>query len=376
MIKLLHTADLHIGLTFNTRAYGDGLRNQLVKARFQALERVIESANESECDLLVIAGDLFERVNIQKQDVSKTAKICNQFSGKCIAVLPGNHDYYDSAQDLWIRFIEGAPDNLLLLSETNPYKLNKLGFDIDAVLYPAPCTARHSAHPNIQWIGDLDKRPQAKWHIGIAHGSLNGVCPDLHGRYYIMDQDSLRQLGLDLWLLGHSHVRYPDRDKFTDERIIYSGTPEPDGFDCEHAGNYWRIILDENVGISGESGSPGKFRFREINRNVYSGDELLRIRSELETYDTESLLLKLNLSGRLSREDMSLWNEVFREIKESAAYAVRDDSDVEIEITGEIIDEEFTQGSLPHNLLTNLLESQHREALQIAFELIQEVRSY
>ena len=176
-LKILHTGDIHIGITFGSRGYSDPLRRQLVEARFEVTERIVNKANEEKCDLLVIAGDLFDRANVKKVDIERTAKILKSFTGKCVAVLPGNHDFYDGTVDLWKNFQENAPDNTILLLETKPYPLEEL--DINAVLYPAPCNSKHSEEHNLGWLHKLEKRPEAKWHIGIAHGALSGVCPDL-----------------------------------------------------------------------------------------------------------------------------------------------------------------------------------------------------
>jgi len=103
-LKILHTGDIHIGITFGSRGYSDPLRRQLVEARFEVTERIVNKANEEKCDLLVIAGDLFDRANVKKVDIERTAKILKSFTGKCVAVLPGNHDFYDGTVDLWKNF--------------------------------------------------------------------------------------------------------------------------------------------------------------------------------------------------------------------------------------------------------------------------------
>ena len=375
-LKILHTADIHIGMSFASRGYREELRKQLVEARFEIVERIIERANDNRCDILVIAGDLFDRPNVKKADIAKTTKIFKQFNGKCIAVLPGNHDFYDPSGELWRNFRESAPDNSVLLSETKPYSLDELGMDIDAALYPAPCNDKHSQHSNTGWIGELQKRPQAKWHIGIAHGALHGACPDLTDRYYNMDEKALKDLRLDLWLLGHSHVRYPDRDQFSDYRVVYSGTPEPDGFDCKHSGYFWLLTLEDDGRISGQSLSCAKFHFREIDMKVNSGEDLEALKDHITSSSTENLLLRLSIKGQLSKEDMDLWDEIYNKIGRVVAYADRAYSELTLEITKEIIDEEFTKGSLPYKVLSNLAESGDKQTLQIAYELIQEVRSH
>ena len=59
LLKIFHTADLHLGMTFGNRNYPEEVRRQLVEARYQTLERLVELANEAQCRLFLVAGDLF-----------------------------------------------------------------------------------------------------------------------------------------------------------------------------------------------------------------------------------------------------------------------------------------------------------------------------
>jgi len=53
---------------------------------------MVEVAMQEKCDLLVIAGDLFDSVKVQKPVVRKAAEILRRFDGM-VVVLPGNHDF-------------------------------------------------------------------------------------------------------------------------------------------------------------------------------------------------------------------------------------------------------------------------------------------
>ena len=54
-VKILHTADLHLGMKF-VRGYEPEIQERLVEARFETLGSLIELANTASSDLLVIAG--------------------------------------------------------------------------------------------------------------------------------------------------------------------------------------------------------------------------------------------------------------------------------------------------------------------------------
>lgn len=77
MMKVLHTADLHL------KSYGD--------KRWQALQALLELGAREKVNVLAICGDLFERgVDLLKlQDPLRTALSGLPFT---VLVLPGNHD--------------------------------------------------------------------------------------------------------------------------------------------------------------------------------------------------------------------------------------------------------------------------------------------
>ncbi|MFW5995561.1 MAG: metallophosphoesterase family protein, partial [Spirochaetia bacterium] len=246
LLRILHCADFHIGMRFSDYSQRDALR----EARKTAVSRVVAAARAADCHLLTVSGDLFDRVSMNKADVSSVAASLSQFPGRAVLVLPGNHDYAGAESTLWRDFRDAASDHVHVLDEREPFHL--ADYEIPAVVYPAPCDAKHSAEHRVGYIADTiaaerhrhpgghdsaEAIPEARpWRIGMAHGSIEGVSPDFDGRYFPMRREELREAGVDVWLLGHSHVSWPE--SLSDSpRILNPGTPEPDGFDCTHPGH-------------------------------------------------------------------------------------------------------------------------------------------
>ena len=121
------------------------------------------------------------------------------------------------------------------------------------------------------------KDPSTKYHIGIAHGNIEGLGLDERRNYYPMTRAELLECEVDLWLLGHIHVPFP-AESSSSERIYYSGTPEPDGFDCRHCGCAWIIELDNNKEINAQQIFPGKFQFTH-------GEFDLRTSADVEQFE-------------------------------------------------------------------------------------------
>jgi DNA repair exonuclease SbcCD nuclease subunit len=371
MLKVLQTGDVHLGMTHRSRNYPDPVRQQLIDARFNTLARLVDHANEEQCHLFLVTGDLFHRTLVSEAIIKKTVDILHKFQGNCVAVLPGNHDFDDGIGRLWTTFRDYAKEEIILLTETQPYHLDEYG--LDAVLYPGPCHRQHSGENRLAWIKNLTQRPQATWHLGAAHGALSGVSPDFDQQYFPMTEDELRRLAMNHWFLGHTHIRYPDLDEVQDTIFTYNGTPEPDGFDCSHGGYAWIVELNPDGSKRCRSLPAGTFRFRDLAWDVKNEEDLLRHTAELTTHG-EKTLVKLRLKGSLPREAYAIRGRIMQQLDESLFYLEWDDQGLIMEITAKDIGEEFSEGSLPYLLLSRLEEQGKNEALQLAYQLIKEVR--
>lgn len=368
-LRLFLTADLHLGMKF---ANYPEVQSELSEARFTTFERLIEIANSQKCQLFVVAGDLFERVTLAKRDVIMAAQIISEFEGNLAVVLPGNHDYISPGQtNLWVVFSENASGNVVVLSQPKPYPLRH--YDLDVTLYPAPCTAKHSDHNLLSWIKSEPKDPEIKYHIGIAHGSLEGVSLDFDQRYYPMTTAELLECGLDLWLIGHTHVQHPTTPgKF--DKIFNPGTPEPDGLDCLHEGRAWILEVDEQKQIHAKSVSSGQYRFKRETLNIAKDTNIDDMHKRFDPSDYGQTVLHLKMTGRLPEDQYRNLGRLQEAIRQNVFYLQCDDSNVTREITHQDIDREFAEGSFPHILLSELSKRKDFEALQVAYEILQQAK--
>jgi DNA repair exonuclease SbcCD nuclease subunit len=376
MIRLFHTADLHLGLKFTRGGYAPTLRDRLVTRRLECLRAMVALAQERACQVFVIAGDLFDTPRVAKGLVREAAAILARFEG-VIVVLPGNHDYVQGEDPLWPGFVDALGEGHHLLQHETPCDLREQG--VPLVLFPGVCASRHSQTNAVGWVpaalASLDLPDEVR-RIGVAHGSLEGLSPDFGGDYFPMTKGELEATGLDLWLLGHTHVRFPDRDRFEGDRVLFPATPEPDGFDCRHAGHAWIIELEADGTVRGESVRTGTHRFRTVVKTLANEADLEAVKTEFATFSAEEDLVKLILSGRLPGELFESRGEWLAALEKSVLYLESDLSDLHREIRGTDIGREFTIGSFPQRLLGGLAESgAEADALQLAWDLVKEARS-
>lgn len=372
-IRIVHTADNHLGLQYTSRRYTDDLRKRLINERFEALERVVATATARRAHLLVVAGDLFDSVGVAKRDIDRAAAILRGFGGIHLIILPGNHDFYEPGEaKLWGKFRQAIGDRGILLDRPEPVRLSVE--DRDLVLYPGPCTSKTSTENAIGWVTAVAKDPGAV-HIGIAHGCVRGISPEGDDAYYTMGEDELRNAGVDFWLLGHTHLRYPREEKGAVALFLFPSTHTPDGFDCDHEGYVWSLEIGEDKRVTRESIRTGQYRFTTWSRTLTDATELERILQECAGLQGARTLLKLSLTGRLSEEELHAIEPFRVRLSEMLAYLELNVDDVAVKIDKEYIEKHYSAGSLPSRLLLALADADDDDlALHLAHGLIQEAK--
>lgn len=366
-IRIFHTGDIHIGMRFNS--YPEGIRDPLKEARVEVVKRMVDVANKESCDIFVISGDLFDKTTgIDKKTITSVAGHLSRFNGNCVAILPGNHDFHTEMVDLWKTFMSQADDKVLLLSEEKPYDLGDFG--LKARIYPAPCHSKHSGENNLSWIkeAELDRE---MLNIGIAHGSMSGISPDLDNSYFNMDLDELERIEVDLWLMGHTHITYPDMDQVRNWKIYNPGTPEPDGLDCRHKGSGFLITIDDEKNIESRKIRTGKYSFMDEKVVLESMDDYRKVEKLFQGQD-DNVVARISLRGTLDEESYQQRLQMKRDLEGRILHLILEDSDLKIRINKDKIRREFTEGSFPEQLLVSLEDDE--EALQLAYEIISEVR--
>lgn len=346
------------------------VQQELSAARFNTLRGLVTRANADSCDLFVVAGDLFDRRAVSSKDVKMAVECLSDFEGKAVAVLPGNHDYFAGKNaPPWGEFGELAQtqaDRLLILDEPRAFSLSH--FDLPVCLYAAPCISKHSGQNVVDWMPEHQKN-ENEVHIGVAHGSVEGLSPDFAGDYYPMAPLALDKKNLNCWLIGHTHIRYPDKF-IPGDRLFVPGTPEPDGFDCRHNGTAWILQFDDNSQLlDAEALETGFFRFLRVREEIRNLQEIVQIK---DRYKDPKLLLDLFLHGSLPNEAYLTFLPILDELRENLFYLRCDSSGLMEDITPELINRSFSEGSFPHLLLHRLLQENDREAVQEAYGMLTE----
>ena len=369
-IRILHTADNHIGLSF--RQYPEPVRERLVHERFDALARLVQAGNERKAHFLVVAGDLFDKLTVPAADVRRTVEVLSRFEGEAVLVLAGNHDYCEGPDSrLWKTFRRAAEGtHVMALTEQG---VQDFHLDDGAVrFFACPCPAKYGQEPMTGWVADADKE-EGMLHVGLAHGNVEGLGLDADQRYFNMRTEDLREAGLDTWLLGHIHVPAPAPG--TTGRPVYfmPGIHTPDSVKCTHPGHAWYIELEPGGGCRHEQLTTGDIRFIRLKRDLQHADDIAALKGECDKLEAPNIVLDLKLSGRLSEEDLAALNVLVEQLAGSFLHVERD-QEIDQLIDAATIASRFPEGTLPHALLTELLaDAEHPGDAHTALQLIEDL---
>src|SRR5690625_3719897 len=207
--------------------------------------------------------------------------------------------------------------------------------------------------------------------IDIDHRSIGVVSPYLHGQYFPMEVSELEEAGVDIWLMGHTHITWPEIPDQKD-RIFNPGTPEPDRFDCRHGGRAFLHRMEADKSIRTEVLATGHHRFVQLAQELNSPGDGRRLAEEFSGGEYQSSVVKLTVSGRLDPEEYDEWLEIRSRIRKNWLELKMEDAALRRKVTAEQIRKEFAEGSFPELLLTSI-PSDNEDELQMAYELLREV---
>ncbi len=371
-LKILHTADNHIGLSF--AKYPDEIRERLIEERFLALERLVETANQQKAHFFVVAGDLFDKQTVAKRLIKRTVSILAKFEGDSVLVLAGNHDYYEGSENkLWLTFkseAEGTCVTPLLKQETKE-------FESDAgrvCFYACPCPSKHSSDHMIGWTSDRDKEEDTV-HIGIAHGNVDGFGLDSDNRYFNMSETDFQNSGLDSWLLGHIHVPFPKSGTTGNPSFFMPGIHTPDSIKCTHPGYAWLIEISDSKAFTYRQLTPGGIRFVRISDSLTDSENVEKLSLRCDEMELKNTILNFQLEGRLDEEGKKAFKELCTKLSGECLH-FSDESTIATVLDAAAISAKYPDGTIPNSLLLDLLnDEEHPEDAQIALEIMESINA-
>ena len=264
MIRILHTADLHLDSPFE----GLGASKAALRRGEQRdlLGRIAELAIAEEVDLVLFSGDLLDSDNSFYETGEELIRCLRRIPAP-VFIAPGNHDFY-SERSPYARL--KLPENIHIFTSSSieHYELPALG----ARVYGAAFTERRSK-PLLRGF----RAPRTE---GVA----NILC--LHGEFGVRDsvydpisEEDLAGSGLDYAALGHIH-KPSGLCRAGATWYAWPGCPEGRGFDETGEKTVNLVELDgecctlRTVSVAGR-------RYETLEVDVSASDPLLAIHTQL-----------------------------------------------------------------------------------------------
>lgn len=287
MTKILHTADWQIGRLYGSFDPDDAV--PLAEARFDAVERLAALATAEGVDAVVVAGDVFDAQTVSARSIRRLFNALQGYTGPWV-MIPGNHDAA-LAESVWSHAarLGALPANLHLALEPRVIELPaaRLAF------LCAPLTQRHTFGDLTAWFDAADT-PQGWLRIGVAHGAVQGLLAEDIDSANPIAPDRAQRARLDYLALGDWHGT-----KRIDDRTWYSGTPEPDRFKSNDAGQALCVHIDHAGALpSVRAVATAQYRWRQAAHTLGVASDLDALVADLAALQSHDVL-DLSVSGQL-----------------------------------------------------------------------------
>ena len=297
MLRLLHTADVHLG------ARHEDLGNAAVAQRerqFAAFVASVDLALAERVDLFLVAGDLFDS-NVQpRRSVERAASQLRRLVESRIrtVLIPGTHDVYDRSS-IYRTYDLSAMSGAIgtdLVTVLDPEHTDIHLAALDVVVH-GRCfaTKRAPESPLLNFDAKADSR--ATWHVGILHAAV--AIPDkTDGDDVVVTPDEIAASHLDYLALGHWHSML--QGKAGDTTYAYSGAPEAVAMDQDRAGKVLLVALEETDGarrVNVEERKVGKTRFEKLELDAATVGSQPSLIETLAAKADPDLVLDVQLIG-------------------------------------------------------------------------------
>ena len=306
-MRFLHTGDIHLDSAFCSYGARDAQKQREDGRRL--LQRIFDTAAESKCEMMLIAGDLFDSRFVSPET---SELFCSLVEGCGIPVIvsPGNHDPY-SENSFYAKAAQSLEDKLYVF---NTPELQVFDFDgLKVRVFGYGFTS-----------GALTEDPLLSADIPEDNGYLKIFCG--HGeidnpgsRYAPITSAGLKALGFAYAALGHVHNSPEKEDE--EGRIRYCGFAEGRAFDEIGEGGVWIVDVDEDKCVCERIIlSEKSFYERRVELNPADSCEVIKqkICALAEDIKNKGAYLRVSLYGMATESEIKQVKQIEAEICRNA----------------------------------------------------------
>ena len=286
MLKILHTADIHLGAKFSGLGNKGASQREQLRATFR---NVIATAINERVNIVLIAGDLFDSNQQPQRNVDLVIEQFNLLGSNNIPIclIPGTHDSLDSSSIYRkINFEDKCP-NLKIFADGNMSW--KEYPTLDLTVYGKPNLSNRSSMSPLK---GLTRSTSTKFHIAMAHGSLyipEKTAEDDH----VFRLEEVQASGMHYLALGHWHRVYRCP---AEPPAWYSGPPEWIPGQTEKGG-VLLVSLSDSGEVKVEPRMIGLRDYGEVEIDMSEVQDLAKLRVRISEGANQNFVRRATLKG-------------------------------------------------------------------------------
>ena len=320
-IKILHSADIHFDTPFSGMTPKEALKSK--EELKQVFENIIKMTLEKEIDILLIAGDIFDNLSVNKTTLYFIKNCFENISKVKVFISPGNHDPFNEKS---FYSIVDWPNNVHIFKGNMESVILE---DLNTVVWGA---GFNTSHVNKSLLKEV-KRVDRYNNIMVLHGEIT-TTKDGNDYNPITEEDIARS-NMDYIALGHRH-KFSEVKKIENTYYSYSGCPQGRGFDeLEDKGIILIELKDKFVESKFIRTSIRNYYEKEINiQGCFGYSEVKnKIINEIPSHDRKNNFYKIILIGEVC-EEFTLNEEFLQESLKDEFHFVKviDKSEIKLDI--------------------------------------------
>jgi DNA repair exonuclease SbcCD nuclease subunit len=298
MLRLLHTADVHLGARHAD--LGDAAVAQRER-QFAAFRASVDLALAEHVDLFLVAGDLFDSNTQPRRSVERVAaELARLVEARIrVVLIPGTHDVYDRssiyrAYDLpALAGSRPGDDYVTVLTPERPWVHLP---SLDAVVHGPVFATKRAPHSPLLDVAAV-AAPAAAWKVCLLHAAI-AIPGRTDNDEVVITTDEIGASGLDYLALGHWHSAQIAKVKGV--TYAYAGAPEPVAVDQDRAGKVLLVTLEVRDGrrtVKVEERTVGRTRFDRLELDAASIESQAALVTRLRAAANPDLVMEVRLTG-------------------------------------------------------------------------------
>lgn len=279
-MKIIHCADVHLDTVFSELSPVEAkIRREDLRLAFS---KIIDSVRETNSEMLIISGDLFDFQNVNRSTVLFIKEKLMEISDIPVYICAGNHD--PKTSDSYYSLYDFGEN--VHIFDTSMEWIEKEDYDIYGISFKEPIA-------DDSFLAEFKVKNPDKINIMVMHGDFTSK------DYNLVTKSQMEESGIDYLALGHIHKF--EVIKSGNCTAVFPGCPEGRGFD--EISDKGIVLADVKKGKTEVNFLPvAKRKYHELYIDVTDINSVDALCEKIKGEICEKDLYKIILTGETDSE--------------------------------------------------------------------------